>query len=189
MNDSTASRTFLLIGIFIALIAICPVFRASADEVIPPAPQHYFNDYANVTSAGAGKRLDLQLEQFEKDTTAQIVVAIFPRMQSDAPVEEYSKRIFNAWKVGQKGKNNGIVVVVFIEDHLMSIQTGLGFEKTVTDAICLKIIKEEMIPHFSKGDFDGGLTAAVNALIAATRGEYKGAETKPAASPSPTGTN
>lgn len=177
------SRIRKLRGIVLALILISAQGRAGADEVIPPAPKHYFNDYANVTSDAVAKRLDAQLAQFEKDTTGQIVVAIFPKMQSDAPPADYCLRIANAWKVGQKDKNNGLVLLVFIQDRKMRIETGLGYEKIVTDAICRKILDEEITPHFRKGDFDGGLTAAVNAMIAATRGEYKGAEAK---SPSPT---
>ncbi|HWB59625.1 MAG TPA: TPM domain-containing protein, partial [Chthoniobacteraceae bacterium] len=112
------------------------------------------------------------------------VVAVFPKMQSDAALADYCRRIANAWKVGQKDKNNGLVLFVFIQDRKMQIETGTGYEKIVTDAICQKILDEEITPHFRKGDFDGGLTAAVNAMIAATRGEYKGADaTPPAASP------
>jgi uncharacterized protein len=167
--------------VFIALLMICAGFRAGAEEIIPPAPQHYFNDYAGVVSGDVAKRLDSQLAQCEKDTTDQIVVAIFPKMQSDAPLADYSLRIAKAWKIGQKDKNNGMLLVVFIQDHKMQIETGLGIEKIVTDAICKKILDDEMTPRFRKGDFDGGLTAAVSAMIAATRGEYKGGETEPAA--------
>ncbi len=168
---------------FIALIAICTGFYASADEVIPPAPEHYFNDYANVVSAGVAKQIDAELAQFEKETTGQIVVAIFPKMQSDASLADYSHRIFNAWGIGQKSKNNGLLLIIFVQDHKMQIETGLGFEKIVTDEICQKILDQEITPRFRKGDFDGGLTAAVNAMIAATRGEYKAGGTDPANHP------
>ncbi len=182
MNRTRLSATA---RIFILLAAFCPQLSAVAGEVIPPAPARHFNDYAHVASDETARLLDAQLAQFERDTTAQFVVAIFPKMQSDASVNDYSLRIANAWKIGQKGKDNGLLLVVFIQDHKMRIETGRGFERIVTDAICQKIIDEQITPRFRKGDFDGGLTAAVNALIAATRGEYKGADAK---SPSPTPT-
>jgi uncharacterized protein len=188
MNEATpfqnqVRRAAAMPRVFIALLMICMGFRAAADETIPPAPNHYFNDYANVVSAAVAKRIDLQLQQFEKDTTGQIVVAIFPKMQSDSSLADYSLRIARAWRIGQKDKNNEMLLVVFIKDRKMQIETGLGYESIVTDAICQNILDEEIIPRFRKGDFDGGLTAAVNAMISATRGEYKGkgAETKTAA--------
>ena len=181
-------RPFPLLRGLIAFIVVCAGFCARADETIPPVPAHYFNDYVHVVSETVANRIEAQLAQFEKDTTGQIVVAIFPKMQSDASVEDYSKRIANAWKVGQKGKNNGLVLVIFMNDHKLGLQTGLGYEKIVTDAICQKIIDNEITPHFSKGDYEGGLVAAVNAMIAATRGEYKGADAiTPVASPSGAG--
>lgn len=178
-------RTTALRRMFIALILSCVGFHANSAEVIPPAPEHYFNDYADVASEVVAKQLDAQLAQFEKDTTDQIVVAIFPQMQSDAPLADYSLRIANAWKIGQKGKNNGLLLVIFVHDRKLQIETGLGSKAIVTDAICQKIIDEEITPRFHKGDFDGGLTAAVNAMIAAARGEYKPAE--PASSATPAG--
>lgn len=183
-------QTVVKLGICMSFIIICMGFRARAGETIPPAPAHYFNDYAHVVTDPVANRLDAQLAQFEKDTTGQIVVAIFPEMPANVSIEDYSLHIFNAWKIGQKGKNNGLLLVVFVKDHKMRIETGRGFEKTVTDAICRKILNEEITPHFRKGDYDGGLIAAVNAMIAATRGEYATEQTPspaPSVSPSPAG--
>ena len=88
--------------------------RLVAAEVIPPAPAAYFNDYAQVVSASAAAQLNQTLENFERQTSEQIVVAVFPRMQSDSPVDDYAVRVFRAWQVGQKDKNNGAVLFVFI---------------------------------------------------------------------------
>ena len=147
---------------------------ASADEVIPPAPKNYFNDYASVVSSATGSRLNTTLEGYERQSSDQIVVAIFPKMQSDAPIKEYTLRIFNSWKTGQKSKNNGVTLFVFVQDHKMYLNVGTGLEKVLPDATCQQILDTQISPYFKKSDFDGGLSAGVTAIIAATKGAYQG---------------
>ena len=152
-------------------------FPVRAAEVIPPAPARYFNDFANVTKPGTADRLNQSLEQFEKETSSQIVVAVFPKMQSDSSVEDYVNRLFRAWKIGQKQKNNGVLLAVFVQDRKMRIEVGYGLEGAIPDIIAKRIIDGEITPRFKNGDFDGGLGAGVNALMQAARGEYKGSGT------------
>jgi len=95
-------------------------------------------------------------------------------LPADAAVEDFTQDAFRAWKVGQSGRNNGAVLFVFVKDRKMRIQTGYGLEGALPDAICKRIISDEMAPRFQAGDYAGGISAAVNAMIAATRGEYKG---------------
>src|SRR5208283_4938957 len=83
-------------------------------------------------------------------------------------------RVKQAWGVGQKGKDNGVVLFVFVQDHKMYIQVGYGLEGALPDALAKRIIDNEITPHFRNGDFDGGLRAGVTAILAATKGEYKG---------------
>jgi uncharacterized protein len=145
-----------------------------AAEVIPPRPTHYFNDYADVVPAAVAGRLDQQLEQFERDTSNQILVAVYPRMQSDSSVEDYTVRVAQSWGVGQKGKNNGAVLFVFVQDRQMFIQVGYGLEGALPDGVCHLIVNDELKPHFRQGDYAGGLQAGLAAMIAAARGEYRG---------------
>jgi uncharacterized protein len=156
----------------IFLFAFC--FRAFADEVIPPAPTQYFNDYANVVSSATVSQLNQTLEDFERQSSEQILVAIFPTMQSDSSIEDYTVRVARAWKVGQKDNNSGAVLFAFVQDHKMFLQVGYGLEGVLPDALCKRIIDEQISPRFKAGDFDGGLTAGVQSIIAATKGEYKG---------------
>jgi len=146
----------------------------AAAEVMPPAPTRYFNDYASVTQPATREQLNRALEQFEKDTSSQIVVAVFPKMQSDSSIEDYVNRMFRAWQIGQKNRNNGVLLAVFIQDRKMRIEVGYGLEGVIPDAIGKRIIEEQIAPRFRGGDIDGGLTAGVNGLISAARGEYKG---------------
>jgi uncharacterized protein len=159
---------------FWAILVFAFCLHAFADEVIPPAPQQYFNDYAQVVSASTASQLNQTLENFERQTSEQILVAIFPTMQSDSSIEDYTVRVARAWKVGQKDQNNGAVLFIFVQDHKMFLQVGYGLEAVLPDALCKKIIDEQISPRFKAGDFDGGLTAGVQSILAATKGEYKG---------------
>ena len=86
--------------------------QAFAAEVIPPKPDRYFNDYAHIISQGTAERLNQQLAQFERDTSTQVVVAIYPKMQSDSDIADYTRRVAQSWGVGQKTANNGVVLFV-----------------------------------------------------------------------------
>jgi uncharacterized protein len=159
---------------FCAILVLVFGFRLFAGEVIPPPPTAYFNDYAHVVSAGTAAQLDKALEDFERQSSDQIVVAVFPKMQSDSSIEDYTVRVARSWQVGQKNKNNGAMLFVFVQDHKMFLQVGYGLEGVLPDALCKRIIDEQITPRFKAGDFNGGLTAGVQAVIAATKGEYKG---------------
>jgi uncharacterized protein len=150
---------------------------AVADEVIPPAPARYFNDYAQVLNTATADQLNTQLEAFERSTGNQVLVAIYPKMQSDSSIDDYTIRVARSWEAGQKEKNNGAVLFVFIADRKMFIQVGYGLEGALPDAICKQITEYEIKPRFKEGDYAGGLTAGVNAILAATRHEYKGTGT------------
>ena len=159
-----ASCLFLAIGLA----------EGRAAEVIPPAPTAYFNDYAGLVRPATVQSLNAQLEQFERATSDQILVAIFPRLPSDSSVEDYTVRVAQAWRVGRKGLDNGAVLFVFVASHDLSIQTGYGLEGPLPDALCKRIVEDEIAPRFRAGDFDGGLRAGVQAILAAVQGEYHG---------------
>ncbi len=159
---------------FCAILFLVLGFRAFADEVIPPMPAEYFNDYVNVVSPATASQLNQTLENFERQTSEQIVVAVFPKMQSDSSVDDYTERVASSWRVGQKDKNNGAVLFVFVQEHRTFIQVGYGLEGVLPDALCKRIIDEQITPRFKAGDYDAGLTAGVQSMIAATKGEYKG---------------
>lgn len=145
-----------------------------AAEVMPPAPERHFNDYAQVASSTTADRLNRQLEDFERRTSSQVVVAVFPKMQSASSIEDYTFRVAQSWGVGRKGANNGAVLFVFIEDRQIFLQVGYGLEGAIPDALAKTIIEQEIKPRFQTGDFEGGLAAGVNAILQAAQGEYQG---------------
>jgi uncharacterized protein len=164
-----------LIGALILLVSFAGgASRIRAADTIPPRPTRYFNDAAGVVAPAVADQLNQRLEQFERDTSNQILVAIYPHFPSDSSVEDYTVRVAQAWGVGQKGRNNGAVLFAFMQEHQLRIQTGYGLEAVLPDGTCHLIIENELKPRFRAGDYAGGLDSAITAIFAATRGEYHG---------------
>ena len=103
------SRLEKAIYILSALVFLSAA-SANAAEVIPPKPNGYFNDYAGVVSKEAANRFNEQLAQFERETSDQVVVAVFPKMESDSDIADYTQRVAQAWGIGQKEQRNGVVL-------------------------------------------------------------------------------
>jgi len=162
-----AAALLLAFGILLAI-------GARAAEVMPPKPPGYFADYANVVSKEAAYRFNEQLAQFERETSNQVWVVVYEKMQSDSSIEDYTYRIKDAWKVGQRGRNNGVVWFVFVQDRKMYIQVGYGLEGSLPDATCFDITEFQVKPHFKNNDYEGGLAVGIDSILKAIRGEYKG---------------
>ena len=163
-------KTFLISATLIALVSL----SSQAAEVIPPKPTGYFNDYAGVVSKEAAHRFNEQLAQFERETADQVVVAVFPKMQSDSSIDDYTQRVAQSWGVGQKEKRNGAVLFVFIEDRKMFIQVGYGLEGALPDITAFDITERHIKPYFRTRDYEGGLATGIDLICKAIRGEYKG---------------
>jgi uncharacterized protein len=165
-----AKQVALLVAAFFALLAT----KSQAAEVIPPKPDRYFNDYAGAVSKSAALRFNEELAQFERETSDQVVVAIFPKMQSDSDIADYTQRVAQAWGVGQKEHRNGVVLFVFVQDRKMFIQVGYGLEGALPDITAFDITEYRIKPHFRNGDYEGGIATGIDAIFKAIRGEYKG---------------
>jgi len=165
-----AKRVAPLIAAFLASLAI----ESQAAEVIPPKPPGYFQDNAGVVSKSAALRFNEQLAQFERETSNQVWVVIYPTMQSDSSIEDYTYRVKDDWKVGQKGRNNGVVWFVFIKDRKMYIQVGYGLEGALPDVTCFDITEYKVKPLFRNNDYEGGIAIGIDSILKAIRGEYKG---------------
>ena len=139
---------------------------------VPDKPQSYVNDYASILSAGARQDLENVLGTFEKETSNQVFVAIFQGLDGQA-LEDFSIKLAEKWKVGTKKNDNGILLLIFRDDHAVRIEVGYGLEGALPDVLAGQIIRNEITPAFRQGDYDGGVSKAVNAILQATRGEYK----------------
>ena len=159
----------LLIGVVIFGVA-----TSGMAETMPSKPDRYFNDYAAVVDQTTGLQLNEQLAQFERETSTQLLVAIYRTMESESSVADYTQRIAQTWGVGGKGRSNGAVLFVFVTNRQMFIQTGYGLEGALPDATCYDITHNVIAPFFKRNDYAGGLKAGVAAMMQAVRGEYKG---------------
>lgn len=145
---------------------------AAGAQPLPPAPRAYFNDYASLVSAADAERLDARLRRFAEETSTQILVAVFPSLPS-ASLEDFTVKVAQEWRAGRKDRDNGAVLFVFVADRKMRIETGYGLEGALPDQLAARILDHEVRPRFRAGDWAGGLEAGIDAMIAATRGEYE----------------
>ena len=144
---------------------------AQAQVALPEHGGQWVHDQANVLSATTKSELEAILK-YERDSTSnQIAVLIVPSLEGEA-MEEFSLRVAEKWKIGQKAKDNGVLMLIAINDKKMRIETGYGLEGVLTDALSSRINRNEMAPYFRQGDFDTGVKVGVMAVIQAIKGEY-----------------
>jgi uncharacterized protein len=153
------------------------LFSFSVLAQIPerPNPPKLVNDIANVMSTNEVAALEQKLRNYNDSTSTQIAVITVQDL-GGYEVMDFAYRIGETWGVGQKGKNNGIVVLVSVNDHKAAIATGYGMEGAVTDASSRRIRQDFMSPNFRNGDFYTGLDQATTAIMKLASGEYKNEE-------------
>ena len=139
---------------------------------LPSQPSNYINDYAQLLTTQTMTALNNQLNKFEKETSNQIVVAIFPSLEQEN-LENFSARLQEQWKIGQKEKDNGVLLIIFVKEHKIRIEVGYGLEGAIPDALAGNIIDGHIAPYFKQGKFDEGVTEGVIALMQASQHDYK----------------
>ena len=142
-------------------------------QQLPPKPATLVTDYTNTLAPGDVQLLENKLVAFDDSTSTQIAVVIIKSV-GEYDINDYAQKLGRTWGIGQQGKNNGIVVLVALDDHKISIQTGYGAEGAVTDANTNEIITNDIRPRFKQGDYYGGLNAGTDDLMKLMKGEYKG---------------
>jgi uncharacterized protein len=157
-----------------ALLLLVATIVARAAEVMPPKPAGYFTDNAGVVSKEAALRFNEQLAQFERETSNQIIVAVYPKMETDSDIADYTQRIAQSWGVGQADRRNGAVLFVFRDDRKMFIQVGYGLEGVIPDVTAFDITERRIKPRFRANDYEGGLATGIVSMMQAARGEYTG---------------
>lgn len=129
------------------------------------------HDDAKVLSQQVVQQLETQLKQYEDSTSNQIAILIIPSLNGEV-LEDYSLRVAEYWKLGQKGKDNGVLLLIVVNDRKVRIEVGYGLEGVLTDAVCSQIIRNEIVPNFRRSDYDAGVLAAVAAITRAAAGEF-----------------
>lgn len=146
-------------------------------QQLPPKSNTLVTDFTNTLSDGEKGQLEQKLVAFNDSTSTQIAVVIMKSV-GDYDINDYAQKLGRNWGIGQKGKNNGILVLVAIGDRKVAIQTGYGAEGAVPDIITHQIIQNDLKPNFKAGAYYAGLDAGTTDLMKYIKGEYK-AEKQP----------
>jgi uncharacterized protein len=157
----------ILTGLFVASFAI-----AQADLPVPRL-EHRVNDYAGVLSRSARQDLESTLERYGQQTGHQFVFLSIPTLGGD-PLEDFSIRVAEAWKIGDKKRDDGLIFLVVPQDRKMRIEVGYGLEGAIPDVVAKRILDDRVRPAFRSGDFEGGIRSAFDALMRAAEGESIG---------------
>lgn len=158
----------LLIGILLCAGTLLP---AAAEPPIPALTGRVV-DQAGILDASTIDAITNQLAGYESSTGAQVVVVTLPDLKG-YPIEDWGLTLGRGWGIGQKGKNNGVLLIVAPNDRALRIEVGYGLEGDLPDATANTIIDSEIIPYFKRGDMPGGVRAGVNAILAALGGSYQ----------------
>ncbi len=153
----------------LALFILTFVTHVSALDV--PALKGRVNDYANMLTPGEVADLEEKLELEEKETSNQIVILTISSLEGEV-LEDFSIRVADQWKIGQKGKDNGVIILVAKDEKKLRIEVGRGLEGALTDLMSGRII-ETMKPEFRAGRYYDGLNLCVDSVVKAIKGEFK----------------
>ena len=146
-------------------------FAAFAQQ-LPAKPSTLVTDYTNTLSEADRQALERKLDTYDDSTSTQISVLIIKSV-GEYDINDYAQKVGRSWGIGQRGKNNGILILVALGDRKVSIQTGYGVEGAVPDVTTHEIIQNDLKPNFKNGDYYKGLDQATDDLIKYTKGEYK----------------
>ena len=156
--------------LFIICLMLCTLLAFTQE--LPPKPNTLVTDFTNTLSDAEQQQLEHKLVAFDDSTSTQIAVVIMKAVGS-YDINDYAQRLGRAWGIGQKGKNNGVVLLVALGDRKVSIQTGYGVEAVLPDIVTHEIIQNDIRPNFKAGNYYAGLDAGTNDIIKYVKGEYK----------------
>ncbi len=160
------------------LIAIASTIAAS--QVMPELPTltHRVTDLAGLLTPGENQVLENRLARFEDSTSTQIAILTVPSL-GGVSIEQYSIEVFEKNAIGQKNKDNGVLILIARDERRLRIEVGYGLEGVLTDAMAALVIEREIKPKFREGRYAEGLLSGVDAITAITAGEYTATEKAP----------
>jgi uncharacterized protein len=160
--------------IVISILCISVLYLAGfTQDDLPEKPESWINDYANVLSSSEKQNLEEMLSGLEQRSSNQIFIALFKTMPESYYLEDFAVKLYEKWQPGLAEQDNGILMVIFIDDRKIRIEVGYGLEDVVTDAQSGAVIRDFIAPNFRSGDYYGGIKAALDVLIPAAEGKYQ----------------
>lgn len=151
-------------------IGSCFVLAFDLRALDVPQLRGRVNDYAGAMQAGQAQSLETQLAQLERDTGHQAAVLTIPTLDGD-DIEGFSIRVAESWKIGKKGFDNGVILVVAVKDRRLRLEVGYGLEGLLPDAIAKRITADYIVPRFRQQDYGGGIVAGIAAVDKVLRKE------------------
>lgn len=167
MRLLAARLAALLLCLWVALAGAAPV--GDGLVAIPPLTARV-TDLTDTLSADQRAGLEQRVAEFEARKGAQVVVLMLPTTQPET-IEQFGIRLFDVWKVGRKGVDDGVMLIVAKNDRRLRIEVGYGLEGALNDATAKRIVAEVITPLFKAGDFHGGIAAGVDAILKVVEGE------------------
>ncbi len=143
---------------------------ASVGETSVPRLSARVTDLTGTLTEAQRQALESRLAAFEQKKGSQIAVLMLPSTKPET-IEQYSIRVAESWKIGRKGTDDGLILVIAKDDHKLRIEVGRGLEGAIPDVVAKRVIREVIAPHFLNGDFSGGITDGTAALMKLVEGE------------------
>lgn len=160
----------LIAAVLLALILVAGVAIA---QVTVPKLTARINDYANLLDQTQRNQIEQALAQFEAKTTTQISLLTVPSLEGES-IEGFSIRVVEKWKIGQKGKDNGVLLLIAPKERKVRIEVGYGLEGALTDLESSRIIHNIIVPAFQSGNYYSGIVGGLDGIMKATVGEFTG---------------
>jgi len=170
-NEYRSVVRILPIPHVLSILLLSVSFLSYAQKSVPELWGQRVHDDAHVLKQETVESLEKMLKDYEDSTSNQIAILTVTSLEGEV-LEEYALKVAEKWKLGQKEKDNGVLLLIAVDDHEMRIEVGHGLEGVLTDAMCNRIIRNEMAPNFRRGDFDAGVLAAITGITKAIGGEY-----------------
>jgi uncharacterized protein len=144
-----------ILAVLAFALLVCPVLSQDF-----PDPEGFVNDFAGVLSDSTVTALEYQLSTLEKETSAEVAVVTIESLEG-ATIEEYAVKLFEKWEIGKRDKDNGVLLILAIDDRDIRIEVGYGLEETITDGRAGRILDDKVLPFLSDNDYDTGIQLGV----------------------------
>jgi len=158
----------LLLLLVASLATFLPTSLALADQ-LPPKPVGYVNDFADVITSDIEAPFEDALRLFEEETTVELVVVTVPDL-GGAPIEDYAVRLFSDWGIGKKGVDNGVLLILTVDERRVRIEVGYGMEPYLTDGQAGRILDNDVLPDLKQGNYALGLLKGAQKIAETIKG-------------------
>jgi uncharacterized protein len=162
-------KRIILLCVFSAFAVFNSVAQAIPER---PKPQRLVNDFANVLNESEEAALEKKLVAYNDSTSTQVAIVTMQNL-SDYDAASFSFELAEKWGIGRKSKNNGVLILMSVEERDVFIATGYGVEEFITDALSKRIVNNYLIPNFKQGNFYKGFDEATNVIIGLLIGQFK----------------